>query len=95
MDHSRALGAADEMNSFARHVEGGGGCLGASVSGANSKREFGERARGRAAIAGDAAEGGEEFSPAAEAHRSLRWRQRDFSVGMADEAARCFFHRLQ
>src|SRR5271163_1857271 len=60
MNHACAFGAADEVNAFSAHFEGGGG-LGARVRGANGEGEFGEGTRGGALDAGNHGESAENF----------------------------------
>ena len=51
MNHAGALSAAEKVDALAGHFEKRGGCFRARVRGADSQREFGEGARGRAAVA--------------------------------------------
>src|SRR5260221_14565781 len=50
MNHPRALGAADNMDSLASHLETRGSRFWPGVGGANGQREFGKGTRGSAAI---------------------------------------------
>src|ERR1700676_536294 len=61
MNHAGAFGASGQMDALAGHFERGGGGFRARVGGADGERDFRERARGRAAVAGKLGQSAQDF----------------------------------
>ncbi len=83
---SAHLGAADQMDALAGHLEGGVGGFGASVRGADGERELRERARGGALVARDDRQRAQNFIE--------RERNTDYAGGADEEFLRLAIQTL-